>query len=241
MKKFISLIIAGLLVISSCFIAFAQNTNNDVTISKMDETLKEKLEQSGEDDIISVWVWFNDVDEEVFENAKADAGASSGFDEAAYSYSLTEKEREVFEKAQSTDDTVWEDSLRKTMESYSQRTSADREEYNKKYRDYQSAFRNELSEIFTERNTKLKNELGIDDSKVDFLSALTPSAILSLSKSKILEIINNNLPQNEDVLKKEFEKIYCKLVQLYSNNELKNKDKKINNNLNKIKLICFTI
>ena len=180
MKKLLSVLIAITLISCSCIIAFAQNHNNADTSSKLDNALIEKLEQSDDDDIISVWVWFDDVEEEVFENAKINARESSSFDEKSYSYTLTEQEKEVFENNKSEDDKEWVDSFNNALDSYSKRTAVSREEYNKKYREYQNAFRQEMSDIFTERNTKIKNNLGIDDSEVDFLSTLTPSAILIL-------------------------------------------------------------
>lgn len=192
MKKLLSVLITVTLILSSCIIAFAHNNNNEETFSKLDSALIEKLEQSNDDDIISVWVWFKDVDKEVFENAKANARESSGLTEGQYSYALTEQEKDAFNNNQFKDDKEWVDSFNNALDSYSKRTAVERAEYYKKYREYQNAFRQEMSGIFTERNTETKNKLGIDDSEVDFLSILTPSAILNISKSKILEIKNNN-------------------------------------------------
>lgn len=192
MKKLLSILIAVTLISSSCIIAFAQNNNNADTSSKLDNALIEKLEQSDDDDIISVWVWFKDFDKEVFENAKANARESSGFDAKEYSFSITDEEKDIFENSNFPRNDAWIESFNSALKSYSERTSVDRDEYNKKFRNYQSSFRHEMSEIISDRNKKTTDKIKINDSNTIFLSSLSPSGIFYITKSKILEICKND-------------------------------------------------
>lgn len=170
-------------------VAFAdEELTGGVTEEKISVALTEKMQESSDSDILPVWVWFTDIDEEKLEyKVESITGLTKDTIDMPLAEIPLELDAALNDNANFSDVRVAE-----MLQTYIDDTSVQRneEKYNSEF--YTHTKRAIAADEFDKQNAEIINELGIEDEKVIFQSSLTPSSIINLTKSQILDVIKSD-------------------------------------------------
>ncbi len=148
MKKIISVILLILLMLSATFSLSAVELPEAPSVAKLDEKLKLKVEELSEEDIVGIWVWFTHG----LTGTDIDNLTIEKYGPEIKDFSVNYDDYETVQEAR----------------------AAEREKVHR----WRNA-RIEISkEFYTTNNERILDELGILDSERDFVSMLSPVAIL---------------------------------------------------------------
>ena len=189
-KRIVTSFLSILLVITNMsfpIIGTSASTVSNQWESKMNNALCERIETLNDDDLVSVWVWFEEADiQEVEEEAKKLSGISfenlntySGqtnlinvLNSSLDSSHLATQNTEVSD--------IWMEYLKTTEEQ--------RKQESKSNNSFRRIKRKLLSEEYLRHNSRIMDKIGINKESIVFESSFTPSAILKLTKSQIQDI-----------------------------------------------------
>lgn len=189
-KRIVTSFLSILLVITNMsfpIIGTSASTVSNQWKSKMNNALCERIETLNDDDLVSVWVWFEEADiQEVEEEAKKLSGISfenlntySGqtnlineLNSSLDSFHLATQNTEVSD--------IWMEYLKTTEEQ--------RKQESKSNNSFRRIKRKLLSEEYLRHNSRIMDKIGINKESIVFESSFTPSAILKLTKSQIQDI-----------------------------------------------------
>lgn len=157
--------------------------------NKIDAVLAEKMESLSDDECIPVWVWMTDIDTEKLEN---DIEAKTGLSYQNISNAKKEVNDSNFSTAKFASEIQNVSAVDIAMGSYSDASQAEIQKVvddSKRYYDTKK----QLAKVqYTATNTAKIKQLGVDNSKIDFKSSLTPSFIAYLTKDEIIEMSQSN-------------------------------------------------
>lgn len=179
MKKMITTLLTLLLICSSvCITVFAQDNTNH----KFDQALTEKLAQSEDSDLIHIWIWFTDIDmNQVEKEVEEQTGiAQKTIDDIAIP-KIPQSLKDALDRGD-------EEALNDETKKYLELKKPYEDEKERLRQIYQIARFDIVSEKYNAQNTGFVDEIGVEKDNIKFLSSLSPCAIITISKQRILEI-----------------------------------------------------
>lgn len=189
-------ILCSLLVINT-FTVFATElaTERNSKYNKIDTILQEKLEDIANNQKISVWVLFDDIDKTKLDN---DVEAECEINPDSLSYSLPQPTDEQLKMLQDTSehDNDWKNDFVNLLSNYKDNTLNYRNEIKNKVREYQRCYRQTSYNMYEENNENYLEKCNISNAEIIFQSSLSPLAILSVTKEKLLEICDFDFVKN---------------------------------------------
>ena len=177
-SRFISLI----LVIVICFILAcgsvgATNINFISNASKIDSYLNEKLETASQDELISVHIWYKDINQNSVEQlVENECGFSK--EEIAIEYEMPSVELITSYKNGDV-------SAKTEMSNYMHRTENLRTKEKQRTDEYVITRRNVSKSKYNEKSFDIISSLNIPEDKIIFRSEYAPTLIAELNKDEI--------------------------------------------------------
>lgn len=158
--------------------------------NKIDEVTLNKISNLKDNEKIKVWVWFRDIDESNIQKATETECGLTLEETREEKLSLTNNLTNFLNK-EIADCSVEELAKGKQeLSEYIKISSVNKS--NNKFRIYSNTFRAVSKEMYEEHNTTLVKEVGLyNNAEIEFISTLSPSLIVSLSKADILELEKN--------------------------------------------------
>lgn len=191
-QKFVAIFLAIILIVSAMPIYAA----NDVTTSnraaevhwrnKISAELWSVMEDASYDELIPVWVWFSDIDQNAIDRqVEKDTGLT--IDNLSVSnYSVSDELLEMFQAFSRNDE---QQSFNNDLfVDYLSRTELQRAEERRRTDDFIRARRHAARDAYVSMNTALIAELNLPQENITFQSELTPSVIVDLSADQILDV-----------------------------------------------------
>lgn len=197
-KKAISFMIA-LIMTASLFsinldaLSSAEEVQTGLWSQKISDDLWNEMDSSDEDDKISVWIWFSDIDQdEVEQRVKQETGLD--YDEIDVDFqSVPDELIEALDNASvNSEDELKNQALVDKLDEYISSTdSARQKEYNNTY-NFLYERRQIASEMYIHNNNSLIQSLDLPEDEIIFNSQLTPSLIINLNKTQICQAANSS-------------------------------------------------
>ena len=222
MKKIFKTILSSvlcLLLVINTFTVFA--TDADSSYNKIDTLLLKKLEDISDDQKISVWILFQDINKA---KLSVDVESECGINPDSFSYKLPQLTNEQIEILQ-TDilerDDIWKNDFVSLLSDYKDQTLESRNNVIKKMRRYKKTYREISNKMYKENNEKYFKKCNVLNSEIIFQSSLSPFTILSITKEKIFKMTDFSFVKNINYFNDNVENI---IEEPNNNNESLNSD-----------------
>lgn len=192
MKRAVSLLLMVVLIGSCAIISVNAESvgylQASETEEKISDCLWEKIKEANDNDKFSVWIWFSDIDQEkVDQQVKKDTGLTA--DDIAVNYQPASDDliRALENASEDAENAGKVKSAENKLKAYIDSTSAKRAQEQNRVTHFVKARRQASRDLYVEKNMKLVKELNLPQKEIAFQSQLTPSVIIKLSKTQILE------------------------------------------------------
>lgn len=177
----VSLLLAITLITSSSVLSFGDKSN--VESNKVSSEVIRALNETNNDELLSVYIWFEDIDvEAIHKQAETEMGYS--FDDL----------RDEEDKIEKIDGAVFEledeDSIN-LVKDYMQRTKSERSKLLKKVDGLTALQRKKVSDEYINYNILQAHKTGVENKDIKYISKFSPVIIASLKKTDIKDLSNN--------------------------------------------------
>lgn len=202
-KRFISILLVFILMASLVPISANAGNIDSLEMSeevqsiswedKIDEHLWDKMEYSDNDDKISVWIWFSDIDQkEVDKQVEKSTGLTT--DNLAITYNSVPDDlvKALEDASEKTDNDAQLKLTADKLKAYIDSTTTQRKLEQQRTNTYIKAHRNASRDLYVEKNGSIIKELNLPEDEIIFQSQLTPSAIVNLTKNQILDVAKSD-------------------------------------------------
>lgn len=160
--------------------------------SKMSEDLLEILSAAEDDELIPVWIWFKEIDENELKRRVEERSGYTSEEIDNLTSSIYDRElSDVFDSFLSDRNSNYEE-LNDKIKEYLDNSKEQRQEQTKIREEYFSVRTQVLSEMYSANNNGILKMLDINTESVEFCSTLSASAIVKLSKSRIVEVAESD-------------------------------------------------
>lgn len=175
MKRFKALlsVVLVLSIFSLCFVqAFAAENTAVSPEEKISSELAEKMAEADEDELIPVWIWYQDIDQdEVDRETEKEIGFSEN--------NLLTQSKSFINGS---------DYTKSNFDSYLKSTAVLRNNEKEMTESYIKTRRKISSETYIEKSQTIIEEISIDTEKIMFCSHYSPMIIVNLTKMEILSL-----------------------------------------------------
>ena len=155
---------------------------------KIAENLWEQMKSSDEDDKISVWIWFSDIDQEkVDKQVEKSTGLTEDNLATTYGDVPNDLIKALEETSKKTEDKGQLELTADKLKNYIDATKTQRKLEQQRTNAYIKARRNVAHNLYVQKNNAVAKELNLPRDEITFQSELTPSTIVNLTKSQILD------------------------------------------------------